>query len=225
MCSAPRRTREEVLRDARALYGFLSDSSDLGSEIQEADIILALGSHDVRVAEHAARLFLSGRAPLVVCTGGLGKVTDGLWEVPEGDVFARRCVELGVPETCVAVERRARNTGENFTLSKALLAERGVFPRTGLIVCKPYMARRAWSTGTQQWSQVRWSVDAPPLTLSEYLGPDTPLKQELELMVGDFQRLKVYADRGFQAPVPIPEAMWETYRRLAADGFDKYVIK
>jgi len=227
MCSTPERSKDAFphWRDAEALYTFLSDCSDFGPPPRQADFILALGSHDIRVAEHAARLFLAGRAPLIVCTGGLGKATGGLWDTPEGDVFARRCAELGVPEENILVERQARNTGENFTLSKRLLAGRHTAPSTGVIVCKPYMAKRAWSTGTAQWSDVRWSVDAPPLSLSEYLGPDTPLEQELELMVGDFQRLKVYAKRGFQAPVQLPETMWTVYRRLAADGYDKYVIR
>lgn len=217
------RTREDILRDAQALYAFLSDCSGFAAPAR-ADFILALGSHDVRVAGHAARLFLAGRAPLIVCTGGLGKVTDGLWDTPEGDVFARRCMELGVPEECILVERQARNTGENFTLSRRLLEGRGIRPHTGIIVCKPYMAKRAWSTGDAQWKGVCWGVDAPRLTLEEYLGPNTPLERELELMVGDFQRLEVYAGTGFQSPVPLPEDMWEAYRRLVSDGYDKYVI-
>ncbi len=65
----------------------------------------------------------------------------------------------------------------------------------------------------------------PPLSFEEYLNAETPLEQELPLMVGDFQRLTVYYERGFQAPVPIPSAMWDLYRRLTADGYDRFVIK
>ncbi len=224
MCSTPEkrgaRAWEQTLCDARALYGFLSGC---GGAPERADIILAAGSHDVRVAEHAARLFLAGRAPYIVCTGGLGKVTDGLWDTPEGVVFARRCVELGVPEGSIIVERRATNTGENFTLSRRMLDALGVFPKTGIAVCKPYMAKRAWATGTKQWDCVEWSVDAPPLGFEQYLD-GMQAQREIELMVGDLQRLKVYARLGFQAPVPIPEAMWEAYDRLVADGYDRYVI-
>lgn len=224
MCSTPEgrapRTWEQTLRDARALYDFLSGC---GGAPERADLILAAGSHDVRVAEHAARLFLAGRAPLLICTGGLGKVTGGLWDTPEGEVFARRCMELGVPESSILVERCATNTGENFTLSRRALDALGVFPKTGIAVCKPYMAKRAWATGTKQWECVTWSVDAPPLGFEQYLD-GMQAQQEIELMAGDFQRLKVYAQQGFQAPVPIPEEMWEVYDRLVSDGYDKYVI-
>ena len=43
-------------------------------------------------------------------------------------------------------------------------------------------------------------------------------------MVGDLQRLRVYAGR-FQAPVEVPEPVWAAYERLAGAGCDRYVIR
>ncbi len=215
------RGREEILRDARALYEFLSGHREAPDR---ADILLALGSHDVRVADHAARLWLRGRAPWIVCAGGLGKMTQGLWDEPEGAVFARRCAALGVPEDRILVEKSSTNTGENFTLSRALLEGKGIHPRTGIAVCKPYMAKRAWATGTKQWPEVEWSVEPPPLSFEGYLCGEIPPEPEIELMVGDLQRLEAYAGRGFQAPVEVPEPIWEICRRLVADGFDRYAL-
>ena len=60
-----------------------------------------------------------------------------------------------------------------------------------------------------------------PLTLEEY-GCD---EATLNLMVGDLQRLRVYAEKGFQAPVDVPEDVWAAYERLAAAGYDTYVIR
>jgi len=216
------RSWDEVMRDAGILYDFLSQC-DEGPE--RADIILAAGSHDLRVAEYAAVLFKEGCAPLVVCSGGLGKVTDELWDTPEGVLFARRCVELGVPEDCVLIEREARNTGENFTLSRKLMEGLGIRPASGMITCKPYMARRAWATATRQWENVKWSVRVQGLSLEEYLDGDMEPEREINLMVGDLQRMKVYAEKGYQSPVEVPEEIWGAYGRLAEDGFDKYVIK
>lgn len=213
---------DELMRDAEILYGFLS-RCDEGPE--RADLILAAGSHDLRVAEYAAVLFKEGRAPLVVCSGGLGKVTDGLWDTPEGVLFARRCVELGVPEGRVLVEREARNTGENFTLSRKLLEGFGLRPASGIITCKPYMAKRAWATAARQWGEVRWGVRVQRLSLEEYLDGDMDPEREINLMVGDLQRMKVYAEMGYQSPVEVPEDVWGAYGRLAEDGFDKYVLK
>ncbi len=116
------------------------------------------------------------------------------------------------------------NTGENFTLSRALLESLQIRPRTGIAVCKPYMAKRAWATGTRQWPEVEWSVEPPPLSFEGYLCGEIPPEPEIELMVGDLQRLEVYAGRGFQAPVEVPEPVWEICRRLVTDGFDRYTI-
>lgn len=209
-------------RDARALYEFLSDCAP---RPDHADLLLAAGSHDLRVPEHAARLYRAGAAPLLVCTGGYGKVTDGLFRRPEAEVFAGRCRECGVPDEALILECTATNTGENFTRSRDLLASRGVFPRTGIAVCKPYMARRVWATGTCQWPQVRWYVAVPPVPFEAYLSGDTDPEREIRLMVGDLQRLRVYAERGFQAPVEVPEPVWAAYERLVRDGFDAYVIR
>ena len=43
-------------------------------------------------------------------------------------------------------------------------------------------------------------------------------------MVGDLQRLRVYAGR-FQTPVEVPEALWEACLRLAADGYDRFFLR
>lgn len=61
----------------------------------------------------------------LVCSGGFGKDTAALFREPEAVLFARRCVELGVPEERVLIEAQASNSGENFRFSRALLAEDG----------------------------------------------------------------------------------------------------
>ena len=40
--------------------------------LAKADCIIVLGSHDTRVAERGAEVFLGGWAPLLVCSGHLG---------------------------------------------------------------------------------------------------------------------------------------------------------
>ena len=213
---------EQVREDARLLYDYLSAWE---APPARAELLLVAGSHDLRVPDCAARLYLAGAAPLIVCTGGFGKVTDGLFHQPEGEVFAARCRALGVPDGALLIEDRATNTGENFSRSRELLTGRGLSPRSAIAVCKPYMAKRVWATGTRQWPEVRWHVAVPPLSFEDYLAGDMDEEREIRLMVGDLQRLRVYAARGYQAPVEVPEALWAAYRRLVEAGFDEYVIK
>lgn len=213
--------RQDILRDARLLFAFLSEAEQT---VGPADLVLAMGSQDLNVADTAARAFFDRKAQWLVCSGGLGKDTATLFQEPEGVLYARRCRELGVPEERVLIEDRASNSGENFQFSRALLAGRGIFPKTGVIACKPYMAKRAWAAGTMQWPEVRWSVACPRLTLEEYLAQGNDPTAVLELMTGDLQRLRVYAGR-FQAPVEVPEEVWAAYERLAGAGYDRYMIR
>ena len=114
---------------------------------------------------------------------------------------------------------------ENFTLSHRLLAELGIVPHTGIATCKPYMAKRTWASGTKQWGEVTWYVSVPQLSFEEYPTEDTPLESTIQLMTGDLQRLRVYAEKGFQAPVEVPDEIWEINERLIRDGYDLYAIR
>ena len=169
--------RKIDLEDAERLYVFLSDCPRAGT----ADFLLGLGCHDLRVPEHAAALYLSGAAPLILCTGGYGKMTEGTLPMPEGVLFAQRCRELGVPEDAIRIEDRATNTGENFTLSRALVSGK----TTGIAVCKPYMAKRALATGQKQWPEIQWSVSTPDIPFDQYASEEATMAAEIELMVGD----------------------------------------
>ena len=212
----------QVLADAELLYDFLSECPALPVR---ADIILATGSHDCRGADHAAALYLRGLAPLIVCTGGFGKMTEGMFPRPEAEMFAERCAAAGVPENAVITECRSSNTGENFTFTREKLASLGITPRIGIATSKPYMARRVWATGTKQWPEVRWITSVPALSFTEYVTPPITPDSTIQLMVGDLQRLSVYEEKGFQAHVDVPAPVWAAYRRLADAGFDQYVIR
>lgn len=207
----------QIRGDAQRLYEFMAECPPAES----AEFLLVLGCHDLRVPDHAAELYLSGAAPLVICTGGFGKMTEGRFQMPEGLRFAQRCMERGVPADAILIEDRAGNTGENFSLSRSLVSGK----KTGMAVCKPYMAKRALATGKKQWPEIRWSVSVPRIPFARYEPDDAALIPEIELMTGDLQRLKLYADRGFQAPTHVPGEVWEAWRRLVDAGFDRYVIK
>ncbi len=210
-----------TLADAQTLYDFLSDVEETPPP---ADIVLAMGGSDLGVADTAARAFFEKEARWLVCTGGFGKDTGGVFPQPESVLYARRCVELGVPEERILVESQSTNSGENFRFAKALLESRGIFPRTGVVASKPYMAKRAWATASRQWPEVRWGVTYQRAGLGEYLAQrDNPM-EILNLMVGDLQRLRAYAG-SFQEPVDVPEEIWAAYERMAARGYNRFVIR
>ena len=60
----------------------------LNQPIKKSDAIFVLCSYDLRVAEHAAQLYLDGFAPLVIFSGAQGRATEGLFTLSEAETFA-----------------------------------------------------------------------------------------------------------------------------------------
>src|SRR5215216_2466940 len=80
-------------------------------QLAKADAILVLCSHDERVAERGAQLFLEGWAPLIIFSGGRGAITSKLWNEPEAERFARIAMRLSVPPENILIEPNSTNTG------------------------------------------------------------------------------------------------------------------
>lgn len=76
---------------------------------------------------------------------------------------------LGVPASAVLVEPRATNTAENLVLTRTLLRERGVEPRSVTPVSRPYQQRRAHATCRRQWPAVEVVCTSLPQDLDEHL--------------------------------------------------------
>ena len=184
----------------------------LNQQIEKSDAILVLCSHDKRVAERAAQLMLEEWAPLLIFSGGLGSITKSMWTEPEADQFAAIALGMGVPPERILIENRSTNTGENFRFTEKLLAENGVDPRKFIVVQKPYMERRSFATFRKMWPEKEVIVTSPQVTFDEYLdsysNSELSVDEVISIMVGDLQRIKVYAERGFQIPQEIPGDVW-----------------
>jgi len=83
---------ESILQKAKLLWDYLH----MNHEPEQSDCILVLGSHDLRVADRGAELYLQGFAPLLVFSGGLGNFTKETWTSSEADLFAERAIAMGV---------------------------------------------------------------------------------------------------------------------------------
>ena len=217
-----------MAEETRAHVEKLWHYHQLDHELARADAILVLCSHDKRVAERGAQLFLEGWAPLLIFSGGLGAITRTLWREPEADQFAAVAVALGVPSERILIENRSTNTGENVHFTRRLLAEKGLDPARFILVQKPYMERRTFATFKKVWPEKDIIVTSPRVSLDEYLAGysnDALSRDEVvSIMVGDLQRVKVYPDKGFQIHQDIPEDVWEAYQALVAAGYDKHLI-
>lgn len=189
-----------------------------------SDCLFTLGSHDTRVAERAADLYHQGWAPLLVFSGGLGRLTNGMWSEPEADLFARIAIEKGVPEEAILVENRSTNTGENVRFVQALLKEKNLDPASFILVQKPYMERRAYATFAKAWPGKKFIVTSPQISFDNYPTEAIPMEQVINIMVGDLQRIKIYPAKGFQIEQDIPPGVWQAYERLVELGYSKQLV-
>ena len=210
---------KEVLVDARRLW----DYHHLNHTPQKSDCILVLGSHDLRVADRGAELYLQGWAPILIFSGGLGNVTKGIWKDAEADRFARIALDKGVPAEAIFIENQSTNTGENILFTQRLLLEKGLHPQTFLLVQKPYMERRSYATFKKQWPDKDLIVTSPQISFEDYPTEEISMEKVINIMVGDLQRIRIYPGKGFQIPQEIPDDVWASFERLVARGFNQHL--
>jgi uncharacterized SAM-binding protein YcdF (DUF218 family) len=212
---------ERAMELARKLW----DYHHMNHTLVKSDCILVLGSHDLRVANRGAELYLQGYAPLLVFSGGLGNLTLDMWTEPEADQLARIAIAMGVPETAILIENKSTNTGENILFTQQLFKKHGIDPQRFIVVQKPYMERRSYATFKKHWPDKDLKVTSIQLSLEDYPNEEIPLEQVINLMVGDLQRIKIYPEKGFQIYQPIPDDVWEAYEELIRMGFINHLIK
>lgn len=196
----------------------------LNYKLKKADCILVLGSHDLRVAKHAAELFFDGLAPFIVFSGNRGRFTSD-WKDTEAYLFSRKALEMGVPREKFFIEDKSTNTGENILFTKKLLKEKNLNPQKFIVVTKPFMERRAYATFKKQWPEKQVLVASPKISFNEYPTPDYPKERMINSIVADFQRIKIYPAKGFQIPQDIPPDIWSAYEKLLELGYNKHLIK
>ena len=201
-------------------------------KLEKADIIFVLCSYDLRVATYAAKLFLDGYAPFIIFSGkegivsNTGQLTSELWGGrSEAEAFADVAIKADVPKEKILIEDQSTNTGENILFTRKLLEEKGLNVQKIILVQKPYMERRMYATFKKLWPEKDAIVTSPPISYEEYPYKLKPREAVINSIVGDFQRIKVYAEKGYSLPQDIPSDVWDAYEKLVADGYNKNLIK
>ena len=201
----------------------------LNRTLEKADCIVGFGNFNTDIAARAAELYHQGYAPKILFTGGLGRNTEGLLPEPEAVRFARVAMELGVPERDILVEDRSANTKENIHFARNLLEQSGVASGHILGVHQPFMERRIMAAMGVYWPEIRFSVTSPQVTIPEYLrrAKEQGISENasVSVIVGDFQRMDLYARKGYQLPQHIPEEAWAAFHKLVEMGYDKQLAK
>ncbi|MEV6711306.1 YdcF family protein [Lentzea sp. NPDC051208] len=212
---------DEQWCDAETIW----DYHQMGHERRPVDVAIGLGSHDLGVAAFAAELYHRGLFPLLVFSGGNSPTTAARFPRGEAVHFREHALSLGVPDSAILVEPNAGNTGQNVTLSRALLAQNGHAPRSVLLISKPYMERRSYATCRKAWPEVEAVCASEPLKFGDYVRSIGDERLVIDMLVGDLQRVVVYPKLGFAVEQNVPAGVLAAYERLVAAGFDSRMLR
>jgi uncharacterized SAM-binding protein YcdF (DUF218 family) len=211
---------DDVLDDAEVLWRY----HRLDDELRPVDVAIGLGSHDATVPIYTAELYRRGLFPRVIFTGANAPTT--VKRFPRGEAVHYReiALEHGVPDSAILLEPNARHTGENIDLTRDLLAANGIDVNSALIICRPYQQRRAYATAKMKWPGIDLLCSAVPQEFGDYLDTIGDPDRVVNMLVGDTQRITLYADTGEAIPQKIPPHVQQAYKRLIRKGFTQRLI-
>ena len=212
---------------AKIIYQYLH----IHQELVKSDLILVFTSNDLRVAEYAAKLYKDGWAPMIVFSGnhphgGNDDLRAMQWGMPEAEKFREVALAHDVPDEKIIVENKSTNTGENAKFSYNLLKERNMLPGSIILLQKPYMERRTWTSFKKQWPDptTQAMVSSPPISYEDYPMENISKDLFINIMVGDVQKIIEYPRLGFQIEQDVPPEVLEAYHQLRALGFTKSML-
>jgi len=183
------------------------------AESPEADAIVVLGGAvgtsrspgiEVQLVNasdrvlHAARLYRSGKAPIVIATGGSSP-----WRgvtTPEAPAIMTLLQEWGVPDSAIVIESASLNTYQNAIHTKALLDSRGL--KAVLLVTSAMHMPRALATFSSAGINAIPSptdyqvVERDGITIFSFL-PDAAALAGTSQAIKEYLGMMVYRWRGW----------------------------
>ena len=196
---------------------------------EKADVIVGFGCYDEDIPRRCAELWHQGFAPWVCFSGGLGRNTSSLWSKSEAERFAAIAMAAGVPGDRILLEDQSTNSAENLLFTPKVLAEAGIKTEKIIAVHKPYMEKRLWAAMQVYWPDIRAVYTSPNVTVEEHIAHAEAVgmtrKGVIETLVGDVQRMALYAKKGYQAPVQIPAEVRAAFDALVAQGYTGQLAK
>ncbi len=176
----------------------------LRHEEQRTDVIFVVGGSTLGPPEKAAELHRARWAPLIafIDIGGTFGPKDGT----TAELYHKKLFALGIPETTMVWAPLAHNTLEEASTAIPFLRQRGIHPRTVILVARSIHARRAWTTFQKQWPRIKF-VSCPA---------DEPFDPaETSRLLAELERLETYGKAGDLLPQEIPPEVRRACKPLA----------
>lgn len=188
--------------------------------LSPADLVIGLGSYDLRVADRCADLFHQGMAPKILFTGKAGNWTNHLYDTTEAEAFAANALSAGVPADAILIEPNATNIGENIRFAREMADDTA---KRVIIVTKPQTQRRAFATVRAQWPEIHADITAPLIDFEQQPIAAYPLDKLIHEMVGDIKRMIDYPAKGYQIAQSIPASVADAFDFLVKAGYDHHL--
>lgn len=217
-----------ALKQARnTIWDYLQLHTEFPDEV---DVIIVIGSRDDRVAVYAADMSHRAYSKLIVLAGGPIHKRDWLptpeWdEETEAEHFAavmRRERFSGN----LALEASSKDIGEKITNSEKLLREKGLEPKSVLIISALYMERRVLKTFTKYWKygQPKVYISSTRETFDEYVDSWQTPEIVSNVMVGEMDRILKYPHKGYMDESAVPDVVMEAFELLKARGYTELLL-
>lgn len=185
------------------------------SPLKHADVIIADGTNNTDTAHLATELYGMSFAPLIVFSGGTQEGSD----MTKADSMAKIARTYGVPESAILKEMSASNATQVIANTQQLLLDQGITPETVILVDAPYMSRTLLASAQAQWQgelpefiSRHESTSLPEYSLRHGRG------ETIRNILGNFQRLRSYAKKGYQAEQDIPKEVQIAYDAMIWRG-------
>jgi len=193
------------------LYQYIAMKQKLG----KANLILGLGSFDLRVAHHCAQLYVNGYADHLLFSGGVGNGSGNLNE-PEAMAY-KKIVLANYPEIAenkILTEPNSTNTGENIELTINELQKHNLYDKlqTVILVTSPVRQRRAHLTFTKHLPNIMLFSSPPKSDYNKDFKYYKNHGQDLDALIKDeMMKINKYPDLGYISETKIPESIKEIF--------------
>lgn len=208
----------EVDRLASEIYEY----GKLRQHLVPADAIVALCNMDLRIAKRAAELWHQKLAPVVVASGGVGRLTPETWSKSEAATFANELYSLGVPKESIFIEEGSTNIPENIKFALEALRRAGLKTHRLILATLPFAERRIAALCKKQFPDIEIQMTSPDILYANYANETIDRTETVNLIVGELERLYKYPAKGFIVTQVIPQDILAANERLINAGFKKY---
>ncbi len=178
---------------------------------QQCDAIFVLGRDDLSIPKKALGIYKQGLSSRIILLGGRGRLTGNI-KNSESVAFKQYLLSENVPEKDIFIEEISTNTGENIIEGLKILKENNIFAKKiCLVTHRPHM-RRALAVAQAQDSNINWLPCPDDCALADINSPN--LREAVQELIGEIDRLQKYPKLGYFKPQNIPEEVMNYKGRL-----------